>query len=356
MKKNDFKKLALLGIAGGTLVVTPVSAELADANSYGNLLAFAGCASHGCGGSSMNTNTSNAGTNQTQQASRTAPAAQNAQPGYSANYQPQQGCGSQQAPRGQAYYSGGCNARGPSQGQSYNGCGARTAQPTYASGCGARAPSQGQSYNGCGARTAQPSYAQGCGARSPMQGQQMQAQMYTDNMPHQAQGCGAKRAPQEQAYNSRPMNSSWNSMADNQPITQWEPPSQNQNQMKRQNLTNSQNNRMNSSYMSDADQDDADNTTQLTESQLLSQLNDEGKATYKSLDPAGKALALKLANQTCKGQNECKGLNSCKTEKNSCAGNGGCAGTSPGAFKDKNTAVKVAAKKMAEKRNHTNGK
>jgi hypothetical protein len=83
---------------------------------------------------------------------------------------------------------------------------------------------------------------------------------------------------------------------------------------------------------------------------LMSQLNSQGRALFQSLSPEGKALALRLASQTCKGQNECKGLNSCKGGDNSCAGEGSCAGTSPSAFTDKNQAVKVAAKKMAEKR------
>lgn len=97
-------------------------------------------------------------------------------------------------------------------------------------------------------------------------------------------------------------------------------------------------------------------TTQktMTESDLLNQLNAQGKATYQSLSPEGKALALKLANQTCKAHNECKGLNSCKTDTNSCAGQGGCKGKSPGPFADKNSAVKVAAQKMAEKRSNAN--
>jgi hypothetical protein len=82
----------------------------------------------------------------------------------------------------------------------------------------------------------------------------------------------------------------------------------------------------------------------------VTKLSPEGKETFQKLDPAGKALALKLVNMTCKGTNECKGLNACKTEKNSCAGNGGCKGQSPQAFQDINSAVKVASKKMAEKR------
>lgn len=58
---------------------------------------------------------------------------------------------------------------------------------------------------------------------------------------------------------------------------------------------------------------------QLTESELLSQLNADGKAKYQRLDAEGKALALKLAS----------------TEQ----------------YKDKNAAVKAASDKMAEKRN-----
>ena len=88
----------------------------------------------------------------------------------------------------------------------------------------------------------------------------------------------------------------------------------------------------------------------MTEADLLSQLNNQGKAMYNSLDADGKTLALKLANQACKGQNDCKGLNSCKTDKNSCAGEGGCKGQSKCRFADKNVAVRVAGQKMAAKR------
>lgn len=89
---------------------------------------------------------------------------------------------------------------------------------------------------------------------------------------------------------------------------------------------------------------------QLTEKQLLFQLNSDVRAIYQQLDQEGKALALKLANQTCKGQNDCKGLNSCETLHNACSGQGNCKGTSPGPFKDNNDAVKVAAKHMSKKR------
>lgn len=88
----------------------------------------------------------------------------------------------------------------------------------------------------------------------------------------------------------------------------------------------------------------------LNENTLVAQLNERGLQEYNSLDREGKTLALKLANQDCKGQNDCKGLNSCKTKENSCAGQGSCKGKSPGPFTDKNKAVHVAFMKMAEKR------
>lgn len=92
----------------------------------------------------------------------------------------------------------------------------------------------------------------------------------------------------------------------------------------------------------------------LTEAELLSQLNEQGKAQYNSLDAEGKSLALQLANADCKGKNSCKGLGSCANEQHSCAGKNGCAGQSSCKFTDKNKAVKVAAMKMAEKRSKLN--
>lgn len=88
----------------------------------------------------------------------------------------------------------------------------------------------------------------------------------------------------------------------------------------------------------------------MSEADLIKSINQDSRDTFNSLSPEGKALALELANQACKGQNSCKGLNSCKTATNSCAGQGGCKGQSSCAFKDKNQAVKVAAMKMATKR------
>lgn len=85
-------------------------------------------------------------------------------------------------------------------------------------------------------------------------------------------------------------------------------------------------------YLSEADspmgQDEGRGmTARISESELVSQLNDEGKMTYNSLSPEGKALALKLANEGQNGE----------------------------PMKDKNEAVKLAAKKMSEKRNSMSG-
>ena len=88
----------------------------------------------------------------------------------------------------------------------------------------------------------------------------------------------------------------------------------------------------------------------MTEQELLMELNDNGIKLYKSLDPEGKALARLVASQRCNATNACKGLNACQTEKNACAGKGDCKAKGKCAFSDKNLAVKVVAKKMAEKR------
>ena len=88
----------------------------------------------------------------------------------------------------------------------------------------------------------------------------------------------------------------------------------------------------------------------LTEEELLEELNPEGIKVYNSLTPDGKKLALNLASRACNGNNDCKGQNACATDKNSCEGKGSCKGQTKCAFSDKNHAVKMAAKIMAEKR------
>lgn len=88
----------------------------------------------------------------------------------------------------------------------------------------------------------------------------------------------------------------------------------------------------------------------MTEEELLTELNDEGYKTYQQLGPEGKELARQVASMRCNGTNACKGLNACSTDKNKCAGQGACKGQGKCGISDKNLAVKIAAKKMAEKR------
>jgi len=88
----------------------------------------------------------------------------------------------------------------------------------------------------------------------------------------------------------------------------------------------------------------------MSENELLLYLNQKGRKLYNSLSPEGKELALKVASRRCNNANECKGLNACKTDENDCAGKGACKGKTKCSLGDKNLAVKLAAKKMAEKR------
>jgi hypothetical protein len=88
----------------------------------------------------------------------------------------------------------------------------------------------------------------------------------------------------------------------------------------------------------------------MTEEELLMELDDEGTKIYRNLDPAGKALALKVASARCNKTNECKGLNSCKTDHNSCAGKGPCKAQGQCSLADKNFAVRLVSEKMKNKR------
>lgn len=103
-------------------------------------------------------------------------------------------------------------------------------------------------------------------------------------------------------------------------------------------------------YDDSMDRDQCEQPSLSQEGKLLSQINAKTRRLYDSLNCEGKNLAIQLAEQKCKGQNECKGLNSCGGARNDCSGKGSCKGTSLGPFKDKNIAVQVAAKHMSEKR------
>lgn len=88
----------------------------------------------------------------------------------------------------------------------------------------------------------------------------------------------------------------------------------------------------------------------MTEDEILLQLNTEGTKLYNELTPEGKKLARETASRSCNGTNDCAGLNACKSDKNDCAGKGSCKGTTKCAISDPNLAVKMAHKKMEEKR------
>lgn len=306
MKKNDLKKLAVMGITGGILLSqTSAYVEGAAIAGYPNPMVQAGCRSEGMYMDQSDPNMSGGEYFSSGDQGMPEGSYYQQDQGYSA-YQGSQGCRAMQG----SYYS-----TQPPGGPS-----------SYYSDQGMPSGQQGPYYN-----TEAP-YGQ---------------QAYYSN-PNVIQGQG------------------------NQPETFRNQPNMNQNQMQNQNSKlpempqqmmpqgtstqqkSSYNNNSRSRGYTALNEETSNSKTavekMMTEDELISKLNDQGKAMYKSLSPKGKKLALQIASQACKGQNTCKGLNSCKSAKNSCAGQGGCAGQSTCAFKDKNLAVKVAAKKMAEKR------
>jgi hypothetical protein len=328
MKKSkcDFKKLALLGIAGGTMLSTQASAEPIVTSE---LLAF-----NGCGGASGCQGGSAGGKGGSYAAYRNTPS-QN-------NYYSQQGCQAQPAP---SYSQQGCQAQSaPSYSQ--QGCQAQSA-PSYSQ------------QSGCHTFSA-PSYSQAAGCQTYSAPRQTQQSGYgpTAAAYHQSTGCHAYSAPQ---YSNTSQGCGGVAPSQGQPALKPTAPASstssasNYSQWETNGVTadlNKANYNPSTSTSTSSSSSNATATTSrpLTESELLSQLNEQGKSAYQGLDSAGKALAVKMANQDCKGQNECKGLNSCKAEDHACAGKGSCAGTAKTNFKDKNLAVKVAALKMAEKR------
>jgi hypothetical protein len=284
--KNNFKKLALLGIASGTAIMTQGAVQAADASAASNMLAFGHCSGRsGCGGFAY----------------RNVPSQDSYyySGGDASTYYAPSGCQAYSQP------SSGCNAQQWQQPQ-YQG------QPQY--------QYQGQPSSGCHAQQWQQPQYQG----------QPQYQYQIQQTP--SSGCGAAPSTQGMSQPAQQMPQEQSSI-----ISRWETSGYTADNAKE-----------NNGY--GQGQQGSATTQKMTESELLSQLNEQGKATYQRLDAAGKALALKLANQSCKGQNECKGLNSCKNNEHSCAGKGSCAGTADANYKDKNLAVKVAAMKMAEKR------
>lgn len=318
MKKRDLKKLALLGITGGIMMVSQsVQADLTE--ETGNLLAFNGCGGkHGCGN-------------------------------VADNYAPSHGCGG----------SSPSHSCGGSSGQSYSGstpshgCGGASPQTQYSAGCGGK--------HGCGGSVADnysPSHS--CGGRSSCGGSSGYSNYQTQSGCNGSSGyyptqssCGGSSgysAPTQSGCGGK------SSCRTSGGQTQGSCASASNNYYQPQQQTNQQsfNSRSGRSYTADAavtEQPSAPAAGKtLTKDELRGQLTEQGKTIFDRLSPEGQALAIKLASQTCKGHNACKGQNSCKTDKNACAGQGGCQGQSDCSFKNKDQAVKVAALKMAEKR------
>jgi hypothetical protein len=331
-KKNqkiaDLKKLAKLGLTAGLLMSSQAlvagSAQLNGVN-YEQHLAGGACGAQSGGYSGYSTGSCAAQGNAQQYYQHAGCAQQSA--GYAADAQQwhaQSGCAAHQQQAQQYYQHAGCAAQGQ-QWHSQSGCAAhqQQAQQYYQSqGSCASHAGQWQAQSGCASH--QPQAQQGYQAHAGCAAHQQAQSNY------QAQsGCAHKQNQQTQ----------WATAIDNTD-------DQNINKGTQPNAGTTRPN-----YTVAEAETTLTKAAPLTEKDLMDNVNAQSKAIYQSLSPEGKALALKLANQDCKGKNDCKGQNSCKTAKNDCAGKGGCKGQSPANFKDKNQAIKVASLKMAEKRN-----
>ncbi len=260
MKKLDFKKLAVLGVVSGAALTGQV--EAGSPGVSGTYLAAA------CGGSPS-----------------------------------QQGCGAGTTstvtgPGPAEYYNqankNGCSASGPARGQTQQQTPQQMQQqqmqqqqmqPQYQASCGGAAQGRGYNPNNRG-NVADSGYMP---QRNP------QPQM----------GCGGYNQPQQQYQNQYYQNQGQN---------------QGQNNYQNQNPQSSYWNQQQGGYVAEATVPPQKNGMMMTEKDLMMHLNDQGKATYQTLDAAGKARALKLA----------------------------------GEMSDKNQAVKMAASEMSAKRANGN--
>lgn len=315
MATSNFKKLALLGMAGGMLISSQAEVQaVSKVPSGGNSGALVG-RSADCRSSNNALGMSESGCNS--QPSRPDSAGCNtrraAQPSYESH-----GCGGKQASPGNS----GCNNNRPSQGLSDNhGCGGkRTNTPSNISYNDR--PSQGNNNHGCGGKR----------ANTPNNTSNNDRPSQEWNSGH---GCGGKPS-------NTPLSAGCNGRASQ---------GLNDNHScggKRAGISATAG--YYESNIVDNYEDAQKSGKVMSENDLLTKLSQDGKNLYGTLDPAAKTMALKLASQECKGKNECKGLNSCKSQHNECAGKAGCQGQSVGPFKNKDDAVKLAAKKMAKKR------
>lgn len=188
-KKLDFKKLAMLGIAGGSMLASQAEATLFDNSSTSNLLAYGCGGSNGCHGSS---------------------APSTAQPQSTPAQAEPKAPQSTTTPAAQGQVAYGCGAASSGQGYNYN----NNKQPQsscaagqVAYGCGAPSSGQGYNYN----NQPQPTPAQ----------PQQSGYGYNQRQPQSS--CGAAPARNEQAYNARPANAgaSFSNTAENTAETPW---------------------------------------------------------------------------------------------------------------------------------------
>lgn len=311
MNKNDLKKMALMGISGGILLSqTSATVEAMPIPGYPNQ--------------------------------------QIVQSGCRGGYDSGEMYGDQNM-QGYSNYNGGYYDQGVSEGGYYQGGGNFPQADNYpdfggypvengyngaTQGCGAAQGSyystQGPSGQGCSAMNQAPTYYSNPNAttsnqpgnqpgnlyknyQNPQEMNMQQNQMPNQqNQPQQMnQGTGSQ-APQKSSYNNNSRSRWYTAQADENAT--------NSDQMKSYSSGTSTGSSYNRDSMMKNDTDE--NMTNMTSAQpmteddLLSQLNDQGKAMYNSLSPEGKRLALLIASR----------------------------------INDKNLAVREAAKKMAERR------
>jgi hypothetical protein len=278
MENKKFKKLALMGLAGGLLCAGEASA--AGHSTYGTQ------ASSGCGGVAVGNNCGAANAPAGQTVSVGCAAKQigfpNNQDGniavQEANYQDKYSDPRQEATQ-QQYYNGQPAAQPLQQGQ---------------------VPQQGQSIS------------QGCSSKSdPQAGQTRISQSCASSGQPSSHGCAsAPRQHLTQGCGSHPKSSQNN----NNNYYYADALKDDQNQADKYQDSNSkqlaENEVRPGAKLADP---------RLTEKDFQNQLSSQSKATFQSLPPEGKALAIKIANED--------------------------------PAHDRNAAVKKAAEKMAEKRN-----
>lgn len=276
-KKPNFKKLALMGLASGTIFAGQASAEMVDQNSQGHEMAFAGCGgNHGCSGQSAGSWNRGNVSNNVPRANSTYPTDAQGQPAMPDGMQQPR---TMNPPQGSYYYND-PNAPQPSQSQVQK-------TPGYASGCASpRAPQY--SASGCASPRAPQYTAAGCASpRAPQ---------------YSSAGCGSQAAPQMQAWNQRNVRTSNANINPNLDPSMQDPtmPGRPGEPGRSGSPTSSANKGWNTYTADNMDM----NKPSMNEAQMLSKMSEQEKATYQSMDINQKALVRKAAgmNPSMNGQ------------------------------------------------------